>query len=486
MAQQFGKLPPQDVSVEEAVLGAILLEKHAFDETADILFPEIFYKDTHKIIYEGCKNLKSRNEPIDILTICNELRRTNELDLVGGAYAITILTNRVATASNIKSHARIIAEKYLQRAIITVCSTAIKNAYEDSVDVFELFNKTDADLQEAKERVVGKQSTMEWHEQLHETVDVIEKLKNADLKVSGIPTGSHKIDSITGGWQKTDLIYLCGRPGAGKSTRAINFIKAACLYKYNVCMFSLEMGYRQITRKFINEESEIYGNKLITGDISDFDLQKLHTAKDKLTLLPFYLNDKGSINTSYLKSVLKQRKKKHGVDMVVIDYIQLMKPNEVKKGQSRDGELGSISMALKSIAKEFDIPVIALAQLSRKCEERIDKRPILSDLRESGSLENDADMVIGLYRPSYYYTWDKDKDYSKDIESGMTEEQYKRVSELHILKHRNGQADRFIKESFFGEFSRFVPEGNEQPRKIDGNPNLYIEPTKENSDNAPF
>lgn len=478
----IGKLPPQIVEAEELVLGAILLERGAIDEVIADLPDDAFYKRSHQLIYRACKSLFARNEPIDIQTVIYELRRTQDLDAVGGAYYVSTLTNRVGSSANIKSHARMISQCFAKREIIRICQENCAAAYDDSSDHFELFDNIDKQIQDCKEKILGGAKNLEWTFQLSETVSIIEALQQAEIKVSGIPTGNAKIDSITGGWQRSDLIIMAGRPGSGKTSRALNFVKAACLYHKKVVIFSMEMSYQQIARKFLNEESEIYGNKLMTGDISTKQLEDLKTARTKLASFNIHLNDKGGVTPNYIRTVLKQRQKKHGVDFVVIDYVQLMRPNDQVKGRSRDVEVGTISTAIKNIAKEFDIPVLLLAQLNRKCEERNDKRPILSDLRESGSLENDADMVIGLYRPSYYYSWDKDRDYKEDINNGMTEEEYKRISELHILKHRNGQTDRYIREHFYGEFSRFTDISTTSLSTA----NRLTEPREERSEFEPF
>lgn len=473
----FGKIPPQAVDMEELVLGAVLMEKNAIEEIINDLPTAAFYRDGHQRIYDACKSLHASNEPIDIATVCHKLKSVGELELAGGPFAVSQLSNRIGSSANIKHHAKIIAQMFIKREVIRISSETIRQAFEDESDPFQLMDDMDKQIQECRESVLSGGGAMDWTDQLQQTVQSIEDLQKAELKVSGIPTGNYKLDSLTGGWQKSDLIIICARPGAGKTTRALNFIKTAGLYNYNSIMFSLEMGWRQVTKKFLSEQSNIYGNKLINGDVSLTDLDRLSDAKMKLLKIPFHLNDKGGITPNYIRSVIKQRKKKQGVDLVVIDYIQLMKPNDMVKGRTRDAEVGSISTAIKNIAKEFDIPIIMLAQLNRKCEDRNDKRPILSDLRESGSIENDADMVIGLYRPSYYYSFDKDRDYMEEINNGMTEDEYKLVSELHVLKHRNGATDRFIREKFIGSLSRFTSQEGVTSAPIAQN-SLFTSPEK--------
>lgn len=476
----IGKLPPQATDLEELVLGAILIDKNAIEEVINELPTDAFYRDAHQKIYQACKDLHVANEPIDIATVTYRLKANQTLEAVGGPFAVAQLTNRVGTAGNIKQHSKIIAQMYAKREIIRICAENTHAAYEDSGDPFVLMDDMDKQVQECREAILGGAGSMEWTDQLQQTVKSIEDLQNSNSNVSGVQTGNFKLDSLTGGWQKSDLIIMCGRPGSGKTTRAINFAKTAGLHNFNTVIFSMEMSWRQLTKKFLSEDSSVYGQKLINGDLSGMDLDRISDAKLRLVKIPFHINDKGGVTPNYIRSVIKQRKKKAGVDFVVIDYVQLMKPNDQVKGRSRDTEVGSISTAIKNIAKEFDIPIILLAQLNRKCEERNDKRPILSDLRESGSLENDADMVIGLYRPSYYYTFDKDRDYMDEIANGMTEEEYKLVSELHVLKHRNGATDRFIREKFIGSVSRFVPQETAPTERIapPPNPDLFTQARK--------
>lgn len=453
-----GKIPPSAMDVEEMVLGAILMSKDAIEEIIHELPTEAFYREIHADIYTACKNLHAKHEPIDIATVERELKRiekhTTEVSYIMAGFSLKLMS-----AANIKAHSKIVAQAYAKREIIRICQTQCAEAFSPTSDPFETFDEIDKQMQACKDSILGGIQSREWSEQVSETISTLENISQSQSKVSGIPTGNIKLDALTGGWQKSDLIIICGRPGSGKTTRVLNFIKHACIAGQKTIMFSLEMGYRQITKKFISEQSDVFGNKLISGDITNSDWDKISDAKGKLIDLPFHLNDKGGITPSYIRNTLKQRKKKHGVDFVIIDYVQLMKPSEMIKGRTRDSEIGSISTSLKNIAKEFDIPILLLAQLNRKCEERTDKRPMLSDLRESGSLENDSDMVIGLYRPSYYHTYEHpDKEYADDIEKGnFSEEQYKRASELHVLKHRNGQVDKYIREKFYGETSRFIP-----------------------------
>lgn len=499
LAGNFGKLPPQAVDLEEAVLGALMLEKNALEQVINIIHADCFYKDTHKIIFQAIKKLYDKSQPTDILAVTNQLKTSAELDIVGGPFFITQLTNRVASSANMEFHARIIVQKYLQRELIRISSETIKNAYEDTTDVFEEMDKMDGALQELRTSFTVNESGKEWDEHVKASVEELKRLFKAVVKVSGIPTGSVKIDRITGGWQKSDLVIIAARPSMGKTTRMLNFAKSASITGADVAMFSLEMSAQQITRKFINEQSEVYGRKLITGDISNLELDRIVEAGDKLIKLPFYLNDKGGVNVNYIRSICRQRKKKFGLDMIIIDYLQLMKPVERKRGQTRDSEIGDMTTSLKALAKELNVTIIAGSQLNRQCELRPNKRPTIADLRESGSIENDADIVIALYRPSKYYAMvgdDPDYNERKQEEKGeqpYSLEEYLRLSELDIIKHRNGDT-KFVRERFEGHISRFttIEDPVKESAPIQYRADLHIEPTQspepaeEQTDDLPF
>lgn len=460
----LGYVPPQAIEIEQVVLGAMMLEKGSVDQVMELLPTDAFYKDTHQMIYSAIKKLSEAREPIDILTVTNALKKSGELDTIGGPFVITELTSRVASAANIEYHCRIILEKYARRKIMETAIESYKAAVDDTQDIFNILSFTDTSIQAVGDTLTGTGGEGEYQDMLTETVEKIETLAASDIKVSGVPTSNPKLDSITGGWQKTDLIILSGRPGSGKSTRALVIAKAALLAKKSVAMFSLEMSAQQIIHKQINDEAEVMVKDLRSGTLNQYDIAKIKEAAKRLYGHNFYLNDKSGINLNYISAVCRKRKKKFGLDLVVVDYLQLIRPVESYKGKSRENEVSEISSGLKRLAKDLDVPVIALSQLSRQVEQRADKRPSLSDLRESGAVEQDADVVFGLYRPSYYYTYLDDPDYKGE---SMPEDEYKMISELHILKNRNGETGIFIKEKFSGALSRFW--SGEEPTSITPN-----------------
>lgn len=461
-----GLIPPQDIEMEQVVLGSLLLVRDAYDTVSELISQDVFYKESHGIIYAAISALRSRREPADIVTVTNELKKMGSLDLIGGPLAITQLTAKVASSHNIQSHCRILLEKYARREIIRQAIELHKFAYDESVDIFDVLSHADTATQAINDRLTGSDVSMSYQDIVDNTVSVIERISSGAEKLSGIPTSNHKLDEITGGWQNTDLIILAARPGMGKSTRALMMAKTALIHKKSVAMFSLEMGAGQLVQKQINESAEIPVKDLRTGNVNRLDMEKIKRSAEELKKYNFHLIEKSAINLNYLSSTCRRIKKKHGLDLIIVDYLQLMKANESVRGRNRENEVGEISSGLKSIAKDFDVPVIALAQLSRQAEQRADKRPMLSDLRESGSLEQDADMVLFLYRPSYYHTdVDGDPDYK-----GTDPNDYSMLSEMIISKHRNGDTGLMIKENFNGAVSRFwsdnVPQKmspNEEP-----------------------
>jgi len=449
-----GYLPPQDTAMEEVILGQLLLVRDAFDIVSEMISGDMFYKEAHSLIYKAISELKIRREPVDVMTVTNELKKLNSLDLVGGPFAVTQLTNRVASGANIEAHCRILMEKYARRKVIELSQEQMKYAYDDTVDIFSILQHSDSSVQAINDRLTGSDITEDYASMVDNTVQVIEKISTGEEKISGIPTSSHKLDEVTGGWQKTDLIILAARPGMGKSTRALMMAKKALMTGKSVVMFSLEMGASQLIQKQINDTAEIPVKDLRTGNVNTYDLNRIKEAANELKKYNFHLIEKSAINLNYLTSTCRRIKKKHGLDLIIVDYLQLMRPTEYNKNRNTEAEVAEISAGLKMIAKDFDVPVIALAQLSRQVEQRADKRPNLSDLRSSGSIEQDADMVLFLYRPSYYYNEaDKDPDYRD-----MNPDDYQLLSELIISKHRNGDTGLMVQEKFKGNLSRFYSD----------------------------
>jgi replicative DNA helicase len=443
------RLAPQAIDIEEFVLGSMILFPNTLEVGMHILPEDVFYREAHRVIFNGMRCMYKNGRPVDLLTLTQHLISTGEIEGIGGPSELTRVTSRVGAESNFEYHCRIITQKYLQRELIRIGTELVSECYDESSDVFDTINKLEAEISGLNRHIIGMDYEIDYSALVDKAAD---RILNHPRGLTGISTGNSKLDEVIGGWNQPDLIIIAGRPAMGKTTRALNFIKAACEQGKHVAMFSLEMSSEQIIRKQLSDLSGVYGNYFKTGNLTPSERDNLMLASRRLSGWNFYLNDKGAVSPAYVRKVCRERKKKYGCDLVVIDYIQLMSPNEHIKGRSREQEVSSISSALKSMAKELEVPVIALSQFSRRIEEQHNKRPHLWMLRESGALEQDADIVLGLYRPSVYNRYDKDPDYP-----GMTEQEYRRVSEIHVLKNRHGDADVYIEERFDGGLSRFSP-----------------------------
>lgn len=439
-----GKLPPQAVDIEEAVLGAIMLEKDALTAVIDILKPESFYKDAHTRIFFAIQELFSRSEPVDIITVTQELKKTGELDLVGGAYYITQLTNRVASAANVEFHARIVAEKFIQRELIRVSSKTINHAFEEGTDVFELLDTAEQDLFSIMEGNIkknyDKMSTL-----IKQAIEQIEITKNNKGNFSGVASGLTALDRLTSGWQKSDLVIIAARPAMGKTALVLTMARnAAVEFKKPVAIFSLEMSSLQLVTRLIASESELSSEKLKKGQLEDYEFEQLNDKIKKLAEAPLFIDDTPGLKVVELRAKARRLKEQHNIELIIIDYLQLMTAGSEGKG-NREQEIATISRSLKGLAKELNIPVIALSQLSRAVETRGgDKRPQLSDLRESGAIEQDADLVMFIHRPEYYGITD---DGQGNSTIGM--------AELIVAKHRNGPVDS-AKTRYIGQFTKFA------------------------------
>lgn len=440
----IGKIPPQAVELEEAVLGALMLEKDALTNVIDILKPKSFYKEAHERIFAAIEQLFTRSEPVDILTVTQELKKTGELDIVGGAYYITQLTNRVASAANAEFHARIISQKYIQRELIRTSTETIRDAYEESSDVFDLLDKAEKGLFTIVEGNIrknyDKMSTL-----LKKAVEQIEKAKDKKDGLSGIPSGLTALDRLTSGWQNSDLVILAARPAMGKTALVLSIAKNAAVdFKHPVAIFSLEMSSLQLVTRLISSETELPGDKLKKGNLEDHEFKQLQVKIKGLDEAPIFIDDTPGLSVFELRAKARRLKEQHKIELIVIDYLQLMTAGGEGKG-NREQEISTISRSLKGLAKELNVPVIALSQLSRAVETRGgDKKPQLSDLRESGAIEQDADMVMFIHRPEYYNI--------TEDESGMSTAG---VAELIVAKHRNGPVDS-VKVRYISQFTKFV------------------------------
>ena len=442
--QESGRIPPQAVDFEEAVLGALMLEKNAVNDVIDVLSPESFYKDPHQKIYGVIHHLFGHSQPIDILTVTQELRNRGELEYVGGAYYISQLTNRIASAANVEHHARIIAQKFIQRELIRISSETIKLAYDETTDVFDLLDKAESSLFQVAEGNLSK-SYERIDKVMQQAIEEIENAQDHEDGVSGIPTGFTALDRVTSGWQKSDMIVIAARPGMGKTAFVVSMARnAAVQFGKAVAIFSLEMSSVQLVNRLISGETEIPAEKLRKGNLERHEYEQLHARIGKLSEAPFFIDDTPALSIFEFRAKCRRLKAQHDVQLIIIDYLQLMTGGGEGKG-NREQEISFISRSIKTVAKELEVPIIALSQLSRSVETRGgDKRPILSDLRESGAIEQDADIVSFIYRPEYYGL-------TTDEETGDSLEG---IGEFIIAKHRNGGLDN-IRLKFTGHLAKF-------------------------------
>jgi replicative DNA helicase len=469
----LGKLPPQAVDLEEAVLGALMLEKDALSTVIDILKPEVFYKDSHQKIFEAIHILFQKSSPVDILTVTAQLRQEGNLEMIGGAYYITELTNRVASAANIEYHARIISQKFIQRELIRISTEIISKAYEDTTDIFDLLDHAEKNLFDIAQNNLRRDSR-KMDDIIRESLDNLEKIKDRADGLTGVASGFTGLDRITSGWQPSDLIIIAARPAMGKTAFVLTCARnAAVQFNKPVVVFSLEMSSVQLVNRLISGETEIEQEKIRKGNLAEWEWQQLHSKIGKLTEAPLFIDDTPALNIFEFRAKCRRLKAQYDIQMIIVDYLQLMHgKGEGKGGGNREQEIGSISRALKSVAKELNVPVIALSQLSRAVETRpgAQKRPMLSDLRESGSIEQDADMVLFLYRPEYY---------------GLTEDEEGRstigIGEVIIAKHRNGETGT-VPLRFISKFVKFLDleEDFSSPSSF-SNPNPFagIAPSKD-------
>lgn len=443
----LGKVPPQAVELEEAVLGALMLEKDALTNVIDILKVESFYKDSHKVIFQAILDLFSESQPIDLLTVTSQLRKNGALEIAGGAFYVTELTSKVASAANIEYHARIITEQSIKRELIKISGDIQKDAFEDTTDVFELLDKMEQSLFEISEKNIRKNYS-DMRSIMREAIIELEARKNQKDGLTGVPSGFTALDRVTSGWQKSDLVIIAARPAMGKTAFVLSVLRNAAVdHGRPVAIFSLEMSSVQLVNRLISSEAELDSEKIKKGSLADHEWAQLVHKTAKLSKAPLFVDDTPALSILELRAKCRKLKAQHDIQMVVVDYLQLMSGDSKSGGGggNREQEIASISRALKKIAKELSIPVIALSQLSRAVETRGgDKRPQLSDLRESGAIEQDADMVMFLYRPEYYgITQDEDNNSTAG------------VGEVIIAKHRNGSLEN-VKLRFIGKYTKFT------------------------------
>ncbi|MEZ5013247.1 MAG: replicative DNA helicase [Chitinophagales bacterium] len=441
----YGKVPPQATDLEEAVLGAFMIDRDAVTNAIEILRPESFYDDRHRLIYTAIRRLFEKTQPVDLLTVTEELRKMGQLEEAGGPFYITSLTNRVASAAHVEHHARIVAQKYIQRELIRISTEIVHDAYEDTTDVFELLDSAEQNLFNIADKNL-RTSYNDINNLLTATIKEIDEARKHEDSLTGCPSGFTNLDRVTGGWQRSDLIIVAARPSMGKTAFTLSLARNAAVdFSKPVAVFSLEMSAQQIVKRLISAETEIPAEKIIKGQLAEHEMVQLLKLSGRLGEAPIYIDDTPAINIFELRAKCRRLKMQHDIQMIIIDYLQLMTTSEVSKGGNREQEISQISRSLKSIAKELNIPIIALSQLSRKVEDRGGtKRPMLSDLRESGAIEQDADVVCFLYRPEYYGL---DVDESGNPTKG--------IAEVIIAKHRNGALEN-VRVRFVDKFIKFV------------------------------
>ncbi|MDE7410858.1 MAG: replicative DNA helicase [Paramuribaculum sp.] len=446
-----GRRLPQDKDLEEAVLGALMLEKDAYTVVCDLLKAESFYEPANRKIYEAIQTLGAAQQPIDMLTVTEQLRHNGTLEEVGGAVFVAELTSRVASGAHVDYHARIVAQKYLARELITFASEIEKKAFDESNDVDDLMQEAEGKLFEISQRNVKKDVT-QIDPVIGDAIEQIQIAANRASGLSGLETGFHDLDKLTSGWQNSDLIIIAARPAMGKTAFVLSMAKnMAVNYNTPIAIFSLEMSNLQLVNRLISNVGEIQGEKIKSGQLTPMEWDKLMARLKHLYGAPMYIDDTPSLSIFELRTKARRLVREHNVKMIIIDYLQLMNASGMKFG-SREQEVSMISRSLKQLAKELNIPIIALSQLNRSVESRGDskegKRPQLSDLRESGAIEQDADIVCFIHRPEYYL---------RSATDG-TDRDIRGLAEFIVAKHRSGRVDD-VELNFRAEFARFENRG---------------------------
>ncbi len=476
---EYGKIPPQALELEEAVLGAVMLEQNALSAVVDFLKPDIFYTEAHKKIYEAIHTLFGKSQPVDLLTVTQELKRSGNLDIAGGAYYVAQLTRRVASAANVEVHSRIITQKYIQRRLIEISSEINRDAYEDSMDVFDMLDMAEQKLFQVSENNFRRDYS-NMSDLVKEAIKGIEAAKSHDGTYRGVPSGFSKLDRVTAGWQKSDLIVIAARPGMGKTAFVLSMARNISVgFKRPVAIFSLEMAAVQLVTRLIAAETMLSADKLKKGELKEFEWQQLNSRISSLVDAPLFIDDTPALSIFELRAKARRMKQQYKIELIIIDYIQLMQAGDNNKG-NREQEISNISRSLKSLAKELDIPIIALSQLNRSVETRGGlKKPILSDLRESGAIEQDADMVLFIYRPEYY-----------KIENMEDNTPSQGKAEIIIAKHRNGALED-IRLRFIAQYAQFTDDedfgfsvSDQMAPNHDFENNVMIRPSKMNNDYA--
>ncbi len=439
------RIPPQNIEAEQSVLGALLIDANAIEKVSGILKAEDFYRQDNRIIYEAMENLRNRSEAVDLVTVTEELRKLGKLDAVGGIGAITALSNAVPTAANVVYHANIVAEKSLRRQLISAATEVAATGYEDEEDIETTIDTAEQKiLSVANRRNITNVTSIK--DIVKDAMGRIEKLYDSKEAFTGLPTGFVDFDKMTSGLQPSDLIIVAARPSMGKSSLVLNIAQHVALKGHkSVAFFSLEMSKEQLAQRMLCSEALIDASRLRIGQLKDDEWPQLVSAADRLSNANILLDDTPGITALEMRAKARRWQNEHGLDLIIVDYLQLMQGTSKRSSDNRQQEMSDISRSLKALARELNVPVIALSQLSRGVEARTNKRPMLSDLRESGALEQDADIVAFIYREDYY---------DRETEN-------KNIVEFIIAKHRNGPVDT-VKLFFQKDITRFYNLSKEQ------------------------
>ncbi len=443
---ELGKVPPQAIDIEEAVLGALMIEKDAINLVADTLTEEAFYKSSHQKIYNAIKALSLESLPIDLLTVANKLKQNKDLDEAGGKAYLVKLTNKVASSSHLEYHSKILIQKHIERRLIEISAEIQRRAYFENDDVDNLLNFSESEIFNIAEGTIKTQAEP-VKTIINEAIKQIQIAGKREDGLSGVPSGFTSLDAVTSGWQRSDLIIIAARPAMGKTAFVLNIARNMAVdFNKAVAFFSLEMSKEQLVKRLIVSETKIDSKKIKTGKLDRTDWKVLEDKISNIEEAPIYIDDTPAINIFELRAKCRRLKSQYSIEMIIIDYLQLMTGDTALKG-NREQQISSISRSLKSLAKELDIPILALSQLSRAVETRGgNKRPQLSDLRESGAIEQDADIVIFIHRPDYYGNNDD-------------EDTVKGQANIIIAKHRNGEVTD-VELQFKPEFAQFSEPSN--------------------------
>ncbi|MEE9288664.1 MAG: replicative DNA helicase [Bacteroidota bacterium] len=438
----MGRVPPQAVDVEMAILGAMLIDREAISKGLEILDEDSFYKEAHRKIFQAVVALFEKSEPADLVTLTEELRRRGQIEAIGGPVYLTDLTAKVTSAGNVEYHARIVLEKALLRSLIATSTEVVSRAYNESEDALDLLDDAEQKIFQISERRLKKSFT-EIGAAIHDTMEMLEAIHGRHSGVTGVPSGFTQLDNITGGFQPSDLVIIAGRPSTGKTALAVSIARNVAVdHEMAVGIFSLEMASTQLVLRLLCAEARVNAHSVRTGRLSNEDWQRLVNRIDNLLKARIFIDDTPALGILELRAKARRLKAEHDVGLVIVDYLQLMQGP--RNAETREREISAISRSLKALSKELNIPVIALSQLSRAIEARSSKRPLLSDLRESGAIEQDSDVVLFVHRPEMYG--------EEFLEDGQTPAEG--IAEIIVGKQRNGPTGK-VQLTFIKEYARF-------------------------------